>query len=124
MGDAARDRMMGEMAAGGDCASGDDASGKVVLARGCDPVMAERAGTMLPPMLGNVKVLSATDDDTFFELLGSIVVGGVVLLVPAALLLRAQQATWLAAVFALLGLFISISGTYISVSDKIESASG
>jgi hypothetical protein len=71
MGDAARDRMMGEIAsAGGSCADG-DASSKVILSRGCDPAMAERAGKMLPPMLGNAKIVGVTDDDTFFKLLES-----------------------------------------------------
>ena len=35
MGDAARDRMMGEIASAGNCEAG-DASGKKILARGCD----------------------------------------------------------------------------------------
>mmetsp|Transcript_19997 Transcript_19997/g.41629 ORF Transcript_19997/g.41629 Transcript_19997/m.41629 type:complete len:144 (+) Transcript_19997:319-750(+) len=68
MGDVARDRMMGEIASAGDCSAG-DASGKSILIRGCDPVMAERAGKMLPPMLGNVKMTSATSDDVFLKLL-------------------------------------------------------
>ena len=70
MGDAARDRMMGDIASSGSCADG-DASSKVILSRGCDPVMAERAGKMLPPMLGNAKIVGVTDDDTFFKLLES-----------------------------------------------------
>ena len=66
MADASRDRMMGEIASSaGNCADG-DASAKVVLARGCDPVMAERSGKMLPPMLGNVGIVAVTDDDAFF----------------------------------------------------------
>ena len=70
MADGARDRMMGEIASAGSaaCENG-DASGKKVLTRGCDPVMAERAGKMLPPMLGNVQMVGVTDDDTFFRLL-------------------------------------------------------
>ena len=33
--------------------------------------MAERAGQMLPPLLGGVTIEAATQDDVFFELLGS-----------------------------------------------------
>ena len=33
--------------------------------------MAERAGKMLPPMLGNVKMTSAVSDDVFIKLLDS-----------------------------------------------------
>lgn len=61
--------MMRELGEGA-CASG-DASGKVVLIRGCDPVMAERAGQMLPPLLGNVQMVGVTTDDEFFSLMKS-----------------------------------------------------
>ena len=66
MGDS-RDRMMGEIASAGSgsCASG-DASSKTILIRGCDPVMAQRAGQFLPPQLGNVAIESSTTDDDFF----------------------------------------------------------
>jgi len=47
MGDAARDRMMAEVEVGG--TEGGDASDKVILVRGCDPIMAQRAGVMLHP---------------------------------------------------------------------------
>ena len=66
--DDARDNMMSEIVSGGAVNNG-DASSKTVLIRGCDPVMAERAGKMLPPMLGNAQIIGATDDDTFFSLL-------------------------------------------------------
>ena len=69
MADASRDRMINEIAAeSGSCATG-DASSKVVLTRGCDPVMAQRAGQMLPPMIGNAKMVGVTDDAEFFALL-------------------------------------------------------
>ena len=42
-----------------------DFSEKSILARGCDPVMAIRASDMLPPLLGNPKFVSCTDDDDF-----------------------------------------------------------
>ena len=69
MADASRDRMMNEIADGGASCTDGDASQKAVLVRGCDPQMAERAGKMLPPMLGNAQTLGVTDDDTFFDLL-------------------------------------------------------
>mmetsp|Transcript_13411 Transcript_13411/g.24020 ORF Transcript_13411/g.24020 Transcript_13411/m.24020 type:complete len:147 (+) Transcript_13411:98-538(+) len=71
MADASRDRMVSEIGDGGSssaCAS-EDASSKVVLSRGCDPVMAQRAGAMLPPMIGQAAVIGVTTDDEFFSLL-------------------------------------------------------
>ena len=67
----ARDRMMADIGEGACATDGDDASSKTILVRGCDPVMAERAGQMLPPLLGNVNIEAATEDDRFFELLNS-----------------------------------------------------
>ena len=61
--------MLNEIADGGSSCANGDASSKVVLIRGCDPVMAQRAGTMLPPMLGNAQVSGVTTDDEFFALL-------------------------------------------------------
>ena len=66
MADASRDRMMNEIGSGGETCADGDASSKIVLIRGCDPVMAQRAGQMLPPMLGNAKITSSTSDDDFF----------------------------------------------------------
>ena len=68
---AAREQMFAEVAQGGEAGAvaGGDASKKVILGRGCDPVMAERSESFLPPMLGGVKIVSATDDDTFIRLL-------------------------------------------------------
>ena len=64
-----RERMLREaMDGAGDCSSG-DASDKVILCRGCDPVMAERSKQFLPPMLGNAQIVTTTDDDTFFSAL-------------------------------------------------------
>jgi len=67
----ARDRMMADIGEGATCTDGDDASSKTILVRGCDPIMAERAGEMLPPLLGGVTIEAATQDDVFFELLNS-----------------------------------------------------
>jgi len=66
---AAREQMVAEVTKGGEVGAGGDASKKVILGRGCDPVMAERSESFLPPMLGGVKIVSATDDDTFIRLL-------------------------------------------------------
>ncbi len=61
--------MMKEVKNGaGDCSIG-DVSDKVLLLRGCDPVLAERSKQFLPQMLGNVRVVATTDDDTFFAAL-------------------------------------------------------
>ena len=68
MADQSRERMMNELTEGA-CASG-DASEKVVLVRGCDPAMAQRAPQMLSPLLGNVKMVAVTTNDEFFSLLG------------------------------------------------------
>ena len=67
----ARDRMMADIGEGACATDGDDASAKTILVRGCDPVMAERAGQMLPPLLGGVTIEAATQDDRFFELLAA-----------------------------------------------------
>ena len=70
--DSRRDTMMGELARGGAGRQhAGDASAKTVLVRGCDPIMAERATKLLPPMIGNARVSSATDDDAFFSLLAN-----------------------------------------------------
>ena len=65
--DEARSEMLNKIELG---ANGDQVinnSGKSILARGCDPVMAERAGEMLPPQLGNPKFITCTNDDDFLE---------------------------------------------------------
>jgi hypothetical protein len=67
-----REAMLREVAEGGArarAADGGDASHKLVLGRGCDPVMAAQSLKMLPPLLDGVKMLVATDDDAFLRLL-------------------------------------------------------
>ncbi len=44
-----------------------DYAHKTILARGCDPVMAERSKSFLPPLLGNCVIESCTDDIAFFN---------------------------------------------------------
>ncbi|GMI40547.1 hypothetical protein TeGR_g13655 [Tetraparma gracilis] len=63
--------MIAEVASSGDAITTADGSSMAVLVRGCDPVMAQRAGLMLPPLLGGAQLVSATDDDSFFQLLDS-----------------------------------------------------
>ena len=68
--------------------------GRVVVARGCDPAMADRAATMLPPLLDGAVVVTATDDDRFLRLLSE---GGdgryaAVLLAPGACRWSARNA--------------------------------
>jgi hypothetical protein len=65
--------MIREIAAGAaatGAVAGEDASGKWVLARGCDPAMAQRAQQMLPPLIGHANLVSVSSDDEFFRLLG------------------------------------------------------
>ena len=62
-----RDRMIAEVSQGGEMRAGGDASDKIILGRGCDPIMAERSQTFLPPMLGNAMLISVTDDDDFIK---------------------------------------------------------
>ena len=66
-----RDRMMGQIAEGVSAAKLGDYSAKSILARGCDPQMAQRASKMLPPHLGNTQLVTATNDDDFIEKLHS-----------------------------------------------------
>ncbi len=68
--EASRVRMLNDVSqgAGGASAPG-DASSKSILARGCDPVMAERLKAILPPLLGGASVRTSTDDDEFITLL-------------------------------------------------------
>ena len=64
--DASRERMLREVKEGAaSCADG-DASDKIVLCRGCDPVMAARSKEFLPKMLVNVDMVMTTDDAAFF----------------------------------------------------------
>ena len=39
-----------------------DASDKVILLRGCDPVMADGSKEFLPPFLENAVIVTTTDD--------------------------------------------------------------
>merc|ERR1712183_444441 len=65
-----RDRMIDELKAGaGSTELEADASDKHILIRGCDSVMAERASSFMPQLLGNCKLSTATDDVTFLGLL-------------------------------------------------------
>lgn len=62
--------MLNEIALGEDSSNAndkDDATSKAVLTRGCDPVMAVRAGKMLPPMIGGATLVGVTRDDVFFR---------------------------------------------------------
>ena len=69
--DASRDGMMNEIAMGIDGNGAVDNSGKSILARGCDPVMAQRASQMVPPQLGNPNFVACTNDDDFLEKLSA-----------------------------------------------------
>jgi hypothetical protein len=68
---AAREQMFAEVTQGSktilDSISMGDASSKTILGRGCDPIMAKRSESFLPPMLGGVKIISVTEDDLFIQ---------------------------------------------------------
>ena len=58
--------------AGGGAAAGSkglDHSRKSILARGCDPVMAQKSMEFLPKMLNHVKITAVTDDEDFVKLI-------------------------------------------------------
>lgn len=62
-----RDQMMGKIAESVGHSKSTDHSDKIILARGCDPQMAMRASKMLPPHIGNPKLVSATNDEDFIS---------------------------------------------------------
>ena len=64
--DASRAAMFADVSAGAKgVAPSAEAAHKTLLGRGCDPVMAQRSASFLPPLLGGVKVIAASDDDDF-----------------------------------------------------------
>ena len=63
--DAARDEMLKDIAMGVNANGVVDHSGKSILARGCDPIMAQRAEKMVTPQLGNPRFVVCTNDDEF-----------------------------------------------------------
>ena len=60
-----QDRMMAEVVGGAHNNTSMDFSAKSILARGCDPEMAQRASQVMPALLGGVELVSCTDDDDF-----------------------------------------------------------
>ena len=62
-----QDRMMAEVVQGAGDGESMDFSAKTILARGCDPQMALRASTVMPPLLGGVEFVPCTNDDDFVE---------------------------------------------------------
>ena len=62
-----QDRMMAEVMQVASDEELMDFSAKSILARGCDPQMALRASTVMPPLLGGVEFVSCTNDDDFLE---------------------------------------------------------
>ena len=69
MSEANRNRMLNEITAGGVGMHYNeiDNSDKSILARGCDPIMAQKAVIMLSPQLGNPKFVTCTDDNDFLK---------------------------------------------------------
>ena len=69
MADASRARMFAEAVKGAGHEVPKGAVGKVVLCRGCDPVMAAAAPRIMGPLLGGCDLVVCTDDDEFQRLL-------------------------------------------------------
>ena len=61
----AHDELMKRIITGDNVDQTVDKSDKWILARGCDPEMGRRSVEILPPMLGNPKMVSVTNDDDF-----------------------------------------------------------
>ena len=62
-----QDRMMAEVVQGAGNTESMDFSAKTILARGCDPQMAQRASKVMPQLLGGVEFVSCINDDDFIE---------------------------------------------------------
>ena len=72
MADESRARMFaGAVGGAGGLQGTQGAEGKVLLSRGCDPLMMERAPAMLGPYLGGCEMVGCTNDDEFVRLLTS-----------------------------------------------------
>lgn len=69
--DTARDKMIYDIRLSAEDNRTGDNSGKSILVRGCDPVMAQKAGQMVKPKLGNPKFVVCTDDDDFLAKISS-----------------------------------------------------
>lgn len=76
--------MFAEVAAGASPSASGDARGKVVLGRGCDPIMAAHSVNFLPPMLGGARIVATSTDDEFLAHLRSGAHFDVVFLAPGA----------------------------------------
>jgi hypothetical protein len=70
-----RSQLWREVAAGGASAARGDATSKLVLGRGCDPVMASQSATFLPPLLNGATIRAFSDDENFFAELNAIKAG-------------------------------------------------
>ena len=66
-----RDELMNQILTTNDTTQVGDNSGKSILARGCDPEMGKRSAKVLPPLLGNPKMVSVHNDNDFIEQLKS-----------------------------------------------------
>lgn len=67
--DVSRGKMWSEVVQGSqssECAAG-SAKEKIMLIRGCDPVMAAKSVSFLPPMLGGCTIVATTNDDDWFR---------------------------------------------------------
>ena len=62
-----RDKLINHIREGKGNSPISDNSNKSILARGCDPIMAERAIELMPQMLGNPEMVAVTNDDDFIR---------------------------------------------------------
>ena len=73
-----RASMWAEVASGSIVGAGSASTagaGKLILGRGCDPVMAARSNEFLKPLLSGASSTSFTDDDAFFGAIAAIKAG-------------------------------------------------
>ena len=62
-----REKLISQISEGIDKKQSNDNSNKSILARGCDPRMAQRAIELIPPLIGNPEMVAVTNDDDFIK---------------------------------------------------------
>ena len=62
-----REKLISQVSEGIVKKQSNDNSNKSVLARGCDPIMAQRAIELIPPLIGNPEMVAVTNDDDFIK---------------------------------------------------------
>ena len=62
-----REKLISQISEGIDKKQSNDNSNKSILARGCDPRMAQRAIELIPPLIGKPEMVAVTNDDDFIK---------------------------------------------------------